>query len=133
MAENDQSQYILRFNEISTTLEFKAGNLWTTIDLGVNPDGIVTGEVRSDGNLNLVADPGHVNITATGDVNLTPDGDITLTPDNAVIVSNLLSLEPVSEAQRDALTPIEGSICMNGDTHMLNVYDGADWQEVAWS
>jgi hypothetical protein len=43
-------------------------------------------------------------------------------------------LQPMSEAHRDLVdSPAEGSSIYNLTSHRINVYDGSDWQEIAWS
>lgn len=42
-----------------------------------------------------------------------------------------LILTTMTEAARDALTPVAGMIILNTDTSAVNVYDGSDWVELA--
>lgn len=63
MANSDQSQYVLRFNEITKVLEYGSGNNWT-------PATIASGGVTSINSLT-----GAVTLAAGSNITLTPSGN----------------------------------------------------------
>ena len=158
MAENDASQYVLRYNEISDTLEFKSGNMWTPISSGggafvplVSPTEVIM-DTNSTGALGPSAFAFTIRSNMSSKITLFGNGDVDFSgphvfADNYLGVGNVNEdpsaiLEVVSTTQgflppvmtttqKDAITtPAEGLVVYDVTLHKLSVWTGAAWETV---
>jgi len=137
MANNDLSQYVLRFNEITKELEYGLGNTWKQADIssaGVTSINSLTGEVTFTAGTNVTLVPSGqtitINSTASGITQLT--GDVTAGPGSGSQVATVPqfhvttitgtgTVTPVATAGGTFSTTVTGALTINGPT---SGYDG---------
>lgn len=145
MANNDASQYTLRYNEISGAIEYGSGTNWTSTGIttsgtgvsGVSADGgsAITGTVNLVAGDNIVLTPAGHNITidSTGGItnppsyNTTTNGLSTLS--DTYVATNLLGNFALSDSAHRVQIVVSGSIEQDtvGVSSILSVFrDGVD-------
>lgn len=139
------------FGGVANALYMSSGDMWFNgLKARLNSLGLLVGD-GSTGQpfLNVTGSTGNVQYGFYNDMNtgLLRNGadDISLVTNATdrlqitnsaitlkhptILTGNYFKISPISESTRDGLTPAEGMIIMNADTHKLQIYDGSTWQD----
>lgn len=139
----------LDFGGVANALYLNGGDMWFNgLKARLNASGLLVGDgttgqpfITTSGSTSSVH-YGFYNDNNTGllrngadDISLVTNGTDRLQITNTAltlkqpttITGSYLKLTAITETVRDALTPAEGMIIMNADTHKLQIYNGSVW------